>query len=139
VNTEGKILWEKLYKTRQYIVGSMTILQIDGRDVETGSTKIYAEELSVEKIRFVCRVQIPENKDILLGLRFTIANKPLDFKAAIQAVHANEKKKRYTYLVEFKKESDNDTQDVLTFVNKVQLANKQKKLRSITETAVDVE
>jgi len=97
------------------------------------------EELNMEKLRFISRVEIPENSNVLLGLKFKVADQLLEFKAKILGVQANVKKRRYTYLVEFLIENDKDTQSLITFVNKIQLANKQKKLRSVTEIAVEVE
>ena len=136
---KDKLMWLGLYRTRHFVVGGMTILQVNGREVTTGSTKIYTEELNMEKLRFITRVEIPENSDVLLGLKFTISNKVLEFKAQILGVQSNVKKRRYTYLVEFVIDNDDDRQSILTLVNKIQLANKQKKLRSITEIAVEVE
>ncbi|MGD6871064.1 hypothetical protein ACQCU1_02570 [Sutcliffiella horikoshii] len=136
---DDKLLWLGLYRTRHYVVGGMTILQVNGREVTTGSTKVYMEELNMEKLRFISRVEIPENSKVLLGLKFKVANQLLEFKANILGVQANVKKRRYTYLVEFLIENDKDTQSLVTFVNKIQLANKQKKLRSVTEIAVEVE
>ncbi|CAG9621470.1 hypothetical protein [Sutcliffiella rhizosphaerae] len=136
---DKKWMLEHLYKTRQFVVGTMTILQVNGKEVSTGRTKIYLEELSMEKIRFISKVQIPENSDVLLGLNFQVAGQDLDFKATIIGMHANTKKRKYTYLVELITEDDQDIQTIHTFVNKIQLANKQKKLRSVTETAVEVE
>lgn len=136
---EDKLMWLGLYRTRHFVVGGMTILQVNGREVTTGSTKVYMEELNMEKLRFISRVQIPENSNVLLGLKFMVANQLLEFKANILGVQANVKKRRYTYLVEFLIENDKDMQSLITFVNKIQLANKQKKLRSVTEIAVEVE
>ncbi|MCG1021613.1 hypothetical protein [Sutcliffiella horikoshii] len=134
-----KLMWLGLYRTRHFVVGGMTILQVNGREVTTGSTKVFVEELNMEKLRFISRVQIPENSDLVLGLKFMISNQVLEFKANILGVQSNVKKRRYTYLVEFVIENDDDRQSILTFVNKIQLANKQKKLRSVTEIAVEVE
>ncbi|WP_417898923.1 hypothetical protein ABN702_00410 [Bacillus haimaensis] len=131
--------WEGLYRIRNYVVGSMTILKVEGKEVTTGSTPIYLDELNGEKFRFVSKVLLPENKEIVLGLRFTISEKVLDFKAYIKGVRINEKKKRYTYLVGLVMQDDKEIMNVLSFVNKIQLANKQKKLRNVTRTAIEVE
>ncbi|MBM7618332.1 hypothetical protein JOC95_000174 [Bacillus tianshenii] len=131
--------WEGLYRIRNYVVGSMTILKVGGKEVTTGSTPVYLDELSGEKFRFVTKVLLPENKEILLGLRFTLSQQTMDFKAYIKGVRINEKKKRYTYLVGLVMQDDKEIMSVITFVNKIQLANKQKKLRTITRTAIEVE
>ncbi|KMJ58971.1 hypothetical protein AB685_07810 [Bacillus sp. LL01] len=136
---QNKLMWLGLYRTRHFVVGGMSILQVSGRDVTTGSTKVFVEELNMEKLRFISRVQIPEDSNVLLGLKFIVSNQMLEFRANILGVQANVKKRRYTYLVEFVIENDDDRQSILTFVNKIQLANKQKKLRSVTEIAVEVE
>ncbi|QFT90609.1 hypothetical protein FIU87_18350 [Bacillus sp. THAF10] len=139
ITTDNKWMLEKLYRTRQYVVGYMSIVSVNEMPVTTGKTKIYLEELSAEKLRFICRVQIPENSNVVLGIRFTVAGQDLIMKASILGMHANAKKRKYTYLVELHRETDKDEQDILTLVNKIQLANKQKKLRSVTETAVEIE
>ncbi len=134
-----KAKWEGLYQIRHYVVGSMTLLKLSGKDVKTGRTPIYLEQLNGEKLRFVSRVLLPKDKEILLGLRFSITENLMEFKAHIVGVISNEKKKQYTYLVEFDIDNEEKRVNILSFVNKIQLANKQKKLRNVTQIAIEIE
>ncbi|WP_223701326.1 hypothetical protein [Sutcliffiella deserti] len=135
---ESKTDWEGLYAIRHYVVGSMTILKIGGKAVTTGSTPIFLNQLNGEKLMFISKVLLPEDKEILLGIAFKISENIMEFIAHIKGVKVNEKKKQYTYLVEFVVKDDKERMKIVTFLNKIQLANKQKKLRNITETAIEV-
>ncbi|WP_100333230.1 hypothetical protein [Bacillus alkalisoli] len=127
-----------MYKLTQYVVGTMTIVHLNGKDVKTGKAPIYMNKLSGEQMLFITHVKLPSNMRIVLELVFDYDGKKVNFEAELQSCEQKGKNEIYVYIVKYLIRNEKDRDQILPFVNGVQIANKTKKLSRVTSTSIEL-
>ena len=124
-----------MYKLTQYVVGTMTIVQLNGKDVNTGKAPIYVNKLSGEQMLFITHVKLPSEMRIVLELEFDYDGKKINFIVELES--CEQKGKNFVYIVKFLIRDEKERDKILPFVNGIQIANKSKKLRRVTTTSIE--
>ena len=125
-----------MYKLTQYVVGTMTIVHLNGKDVKTGKAPIYVNKLSGEKMLFITHVRLPNNMKIILELEFDFEGKKVSFEVELKS--CEQKGSNFVYIVKFIIRNEKERDRILPFVNGIQIANKSKKLSRVTKTAIEI-
>ena len=125
-----------MYKLTQYVVGTMTIVHLNGKDVKTGKAPIYVNKLSGEQMLFITHVKLPNNMKIILELEFVFEGKKVRFDVELK--NCEQKGSNFVYIVNFLIRNEKERDWILPFVNGVQIANKSKKLSRVTKTSIEI-
>ena len=125
-----------MYKLTQYVVGTMTIVHLNGKDVKTGKAPIYLNKLSGEKMLFITHVNLPSGMRIVLELEFDYDGKKVNFEVELES--CEQKGNNYVYIVKFLIRDEKERDRIVPFVNGIQIANKTKKLRRVTTTSIKI-
>lgn len=122
----------------KYVTGHMTVLQLNGREIETGKCSIFLYKLSMQGMIIISNINFPEGTDTLLQFQFTVKNKPYTLKAKIDKWISNSKEGQFTYMVMYETQNMKEEDDLFQFVNTLQLANKNKNLSRVVETSLEL-
>ena len=125
-----------MYKLTQYVVGTMTIVHLNGKDVKTGKAPIYVNKISGEQMLFITHVKLPNEMKIHLELEFDYEEKKVRFDVELES--CDQKGKNFVYIVKYLIRNEKDRDRLLPFVNGIQIANRSKKLSRVTSTSIEM-
>lgn len=117
-----------------YIKGMLTIKKLHQKPVQTGASPIFIQHAGVRSMDLRCKIRLPLTEHLVIGISLPVAGELLEVNAIINhTVKLHLQEEWYEYKVSYVFHSEEEKRKVIQQINTLQIANRKKELRQVTD------
>ncbi len=117
-----------------YIKGMLTIKMLHQKPIQIGASPIFIQHAGVRSMDLRCKIRLPSTEHLVIGISLPIVGELLEVNAIINhTVKLNLQEEWYEYKVTYQFDNEEEKRKVIQQINTLQIANKKKELRQITD------
>lgn len=117
-----------------YIKGMLTIKKLHHKPIQTGNSPIFIQNAGVRSMDLRCKIRLPLTEHLVIGISLPVAGELLEVNAKIDyTVKLDLQEEWYEYKVSYQFDNEEEQRKVIQQINTLQIANKKKELRQITD------